>query len=166
MPTAYSSASKEAVTAALLVIGGFHVSGTLSMLKGVDPDLERAKENGVALFAGEAEGRLEQVLQDAAAGVLEPLYDFMDDLPGLEGMPIPLWPPKMCYARREAQPVLTLGAAAPTSARFAQSSMCKGANPGTGRLRISRKLCASITPKACVVFSSLMTILPATKTGG
>ena len=60
------------------------------MLKGVDTDLERAKENGVALFAGEAEGRLEQVLQDAAAGVLEPLYDFMDNPPGLEGTPIPL----------------------------------------------------------------------------
>jgi len=74
----------------LVAIGGFHVSGTLSMLKGVDTDLERAKENGVALFAGEAEGRLEQVLQDAAAGVLEPLYDFMDNLPGLEGTPIPL----------------------------------------------------------------------------
>jgi len=74
----------------LVAIGGFHVSGTLSMLKGVDPDLECAKANGVALFAGEAEGRLEQVLQDAAAGALEPLYDFMDDLPALEGAPIPL----------------------------------------------------------------------------
>jgi radical SAM superfamily enzyme YgiQ (UPF0313 family) len=74
----------------LVAIGGFHVSGTLSMLKGVDRDLERARANGVALFAGEAEGRLEQVLQDAAAGALEPLYDFMDDLPGLEGAPIPL----------------------------------------------------------------------------
>ena len=46
----------------MVAIGGFHVSGTLSMLKGVDPDLERAKANGIALFAGEAEGRLEQVL--------------------------------------------------------------------------------------------------------
>jgi radical SAM superfamily enzyme YgiQ (UPF0313 family) len=74
----------------LVAIGGFHVSGTLSMLKGADPDLERAKAIGVALFAGEAEGRLERVLQDAAAGALKPLYDFMDDLPALEGTPIPL----------------------------------------------------------------------------
>ena len=44
----------------------------------------------VSLFAGEAEGRLEQVLHDAAAGALKPLYNFMNDLPNLEGTPIPL----------------------------------------------------------------------------
>jgi hypothetical protein len=44
------------------------------MLKGVDPDLDRAKAMGVSVFAGEAEGRLEQVLQDAAFGALKPLY--------------------------------------------------------------------------------------------
>ena len=73
-----------------VAIGGFHVSGTLSMLDGVDADLDRAKAIGVSLFAGEAEGRLERVLQDAAAGALAPLYNYMDDLPGLEGTPIPL----------------------------------------------------------------------------
>ncbi len=75
-----------------VVIGGFHVSGTISMLDGVDPDLDRAKAIGISLFAGEAEGRLEHVLQDAAAGALKPLYNFINDLPGLEGMPIPLMP--------------------------------------------------------------------------
>src|SRR6516162_9670594 len=73
-----------------VAIGGFHVSGTLSMLDGADPDLERATAMGVSLFAGEAEGRLERVLQDADAGALAPLYNFMDDLPGIEGTPIPL----------------------------------------------------------------------------
>jgi radical SAM superfamily enzyme YgiQ (UPF0313 family) len=71
-------------------IGGFHVSGTMSMLGGNDPDLHRAKAMGISLFAGEAEGRLEQVLQDAVAKTLKPLYNFMADLPGIEGMPIPL----------------------------------------------------------------------------
>src|SRR5664279_114206 len=71
-------------------IGGFHVSGVLSMLGGVDADLDRAKALGVSLFAGEAEGRLEVVLRDAAAKSLKPLYNFMDDLPGIEGTPIPL----------------------------------------------------------------------------
>jgi hypothetical protein len=73
-----------------VAIGGFHVSGTLSMLDGADPDLERATAMGVSLFAGEAEGRLERVLRDADAGALAPLYNFMDDLPGIEGTPIPL----------------------------------------------------------------------------
>jgi radical SAM superfamily enzyme YgiQ (UPF0313 family) len=71
-------------------IGGFHVSGVLSMLNGVDADLDRAKAMGVSLFAGEAEGRLDEVLHDAAAGTLKPLYNFMNDLPGIDGTPIPL----------------------------------------------------------------------------
>lgn len=73
-----------------VAIGGFHVSGTISMLGGVDPDLRRAEAMGLSLFAGEAEGRLELVLRDAAAGALKPLYNFMDDLPDLEGAPMPL----------------------------------------------------------------------------
>jgi hypothetical protein len=73
-----------------VAIGGFHVSGTISMLQGNDPDLHKAREMGISLFAGEAEGRLEEVLRDAASGTLKPLYNFMTDLPGIEGMPIPL----------------------------------------------------------------------------
>ena len=73
-------------------IGGFHVSGVISMLDGVDADLDRAKAMGVSVFAGEAEGRLDEVLQDAAAGALKPLYNYMADLPNLEGAPIPLMP--------------------------------------------------------------------------
>jgi radical SAM superfamily enzyme YgiQ (UPF0313 family) len=71
-------------------IGGFHVSGTMSMLRGVDAGLDEARALGVSLFAGEAEGRLDEVLRDAAAGALKPLYNFMADLPGIEGTPIPL----------------------------------------------------------------------------
>jgi radical SAM superfamily enzyme YgiQ (UPF0313 family) len=73
-----------------VVVGGFHVSGTLSMLNGVDPDLDRARAMGVSLFAGETEGRLDEVLLDAMNGALKPLYNYMGDLPGIEGTPIPL----------------------------------------------------------------------------
>jgi radical SAM superfamily enzyme YgiQ (UPF0313 family) len=75
-----------------VAIGGFHASGTISMLGGNDPDLQRAKEMGISIFAGEAEGRLEQVLRDAHAGALKPLYHFMNDLPNIAGTPIPLIP--------------------------------------------------------------------------
>ena len=73
-----------------VAVGGFHVSGTMSMLGGNDPDIHRAKAMGISLFAGEAEGRLEQVLQDAYAKKLQPLYNYMADLPSIEGAPIPL----------------------------------------------------------------------------
>ena len=73
----------------MVAVGGFHVSGTLAMLKERDPSIRRAEEMGVSLFAGEAEGRLDGVLRDAAGGRLKPLYNFMDDLPGLEGAVTP-----------------------------------------------------------------------------
>ena len=73
-----------------VAVGGFHVSGTLSMLEGVDADLDRARAMGLSLFAGEAEGRLEDVLRDSFNGSLKPLYNFMNDLPNIEGTPIPL----------------------------------------------------------------------------
>lgn len=76
-----------------VAVGGFHISGTIAMLKERDPDVRRAEEMGVSLFAGEAEGRLGQVLLDAWNGKLKPLYNFMDDLPNIEGAAMPMLPP-------------------------------------------------------------------------
>jgi pyruvate-formate lyase-activating enzyme len=73
-----------------VILGGFHVSGTISMLNGVDDGMTLARGMGVTLFAGEAEGRLDEVLRDAAAGTLKPLYNYMADLPSIEGAPVPL----------------------------------------------------------------------------
>src|SRR6266700_6513985 len=72
-----------------VAMGGFHVSGCLSMLDGRAVDLDASREMGVAMFAGEAEGRLDLVLRDAAEGRLAPVYDFMKDLPGMQGTPVP-----------------------------------------------------------------------------
>jgi len=75
-----------------VALGGFHVSGTIAMLRERDPHVARAEALGVSLFAGEAEGRLQEVLGDALAGRLKPLYNFMDDLPDMDGAAIPLLP--------------------------------------------------------------------------
>jgi radical SAM superfamily enzyme YgiQ (UPF0313 family) len=75
-----------------VMIGGFHVSGCIAMLDGRAGDLDVATAMGVSLFAGEAEGRLDEVLIDAAAGALKPVYDFMSDLPGIGGTPVPFLP--------------------------------------------------------------------------
>ena len=75
-----------------VAIGGFHVSGCLSMLDGHAVELDACRDMGISIFAGEAEGRLDRVLLDAALGRLAPLYDFMNDLPGLEGTPVPFLP--------------------------------------------------------------------------
>ncbi len=70
-------------------IGGFHVSGCLAMLPETPDSLKEALDLGISLFAGEAEGRFDEVLRDAAAGELKPIYNYLDDLPGLEGATAP-----------------------------------------------------------------------------
>ncbi|MGO7998324.1 hypothetical protein ACC734_39175, partial [Rhizobium ruizarguesonis] len=54
----------------------------LSMLDGKAVGLDSCRDMGISMFAGEAEGRLDMLLRDAAAGELKPLYNFMNDLPG------------------------------------------------------------------------------------
>jgi len=75
-----------------VAMGGFHVSGCLSMLDGSAIDLDLARDMGISMFAGEAEDRFDAFLLDAAAGRLQPLYNYMSDLPGIGGTPIPFLP--------------------------------------------------------------------------
>jgi hypothetical protein len=91
-PRALDIARPFRVAGIPVAMGGFHVSGCLSMLDGHAIDLDACREIGVAMFAGEAEGRLDVLLRDAAAGQLLPIYNFMKDLPGLEGTPVPFLP--------------------------------------------------------------------------
>jgi hypothetical protein len=65
------------------------------MLPELPTDIRAAQAVGISLFAGEAEeGQLDMVLRDAWAGRLEPIYNFMDSLPPLEGEPPPILPRK------------------------------------------------------------------------
>jgi radical SAM superfamily enzyme YgiQ (UPF0313 family) len=75
-----------------VIIGGFHVSGMLAMFPAVMEDLQQALDMGVTLFAGEAEGRMEEVVRDAAAGTLKPIYNYINDLPALEETVTPFLP--------------------------------------------------------------------------
>lgn len=75
-----------------VVIGGFHVSGCLAMLPSLPSDLQHAMDKGITLYAGEAEGHLDRLLQDAHQRKLKPLYNLMDQLPGLQEIPSPFLP--------------------------------------------------------------------------
>ncbi|MDJ0629392.1 MAG: radical SAM protein [Rhodobacter sp.] len=73
-----------------VAIGGFHVSGCRAMLKDLPPEITAAQGMGISMFAGELEdGRLDLVLRDAYGGALKPEYNYLSDLPSLEGQPIP-----------------------------------------------------------------------------
>jgi radical SAM superfamily enzyme YgiQ (UPF0313 family) len=75
-----------------VAMGGFHISGCLSMLDGRAVELDACRELGIAMFAGEAEGRLDGLLCDAAKGRLAPEYNFINDLPAIGGTPVPYLP--------------------------------------------------------------------------
>ena len=75
-----------------VVIGGFHVSGCLAMLKDLPPDLQEALDLGISLFAGELEGRLDGMLRDLMQDGLKPIYNYLADLPDMTGMPTPILP--------------------------------------------------------------------------
>ena len=92
-PRAVDLAKPIAAAGIPVAIGGFHVSGCLAMLPALPPEIAEAQQAGISLFAGEAEcGRLDQVLTDAYDGTLAPVYNFMSDLPALEGEPTPFLP--------------------------------------------------------------------------
>jgi hypothetical protein len=93
-PRAIDIARPLRALAVPVVIGGFHVSGCLAMLPEIPGDIKEALAMGITVFAGEAEGRLERVLKDAWAKQLQPIYNYMDNLPALEGAVFPILPAK------------------------------------------------------------------------
>jgi hypothetical protein len=100
-------------------IGGFHVSGCIAMLPELPKEIRAAQELGISLFAGEAEdGRFDQVLRDAWNGKLAPLYNFMKDLPALEGSPAPMLPRQVVRRTMGALSSIDLGRGCPYQCSF------------------------------------------------
>src|ERR1035437_900792 len=83
-----------------VAIGGFHVSGCLAMLPEMPPEMKDALALGITLFAGEAEHRLDELLVAAFENRLPPVYNFITDLPAMDGEPLPFLPIK--YVKRYA----------------------------------------------------------------
>jgi radical SAM superfamily enzyme YgiQ (UPF0313 family) len=75
-----------------VVIGGFHVTGSLAMFADITHELQEALNLGISLFAGEAESRMADLLRDVDRGQLKRIYNYVADLPGLEGAPQPFLP--------------------------------------------------------------------------
>jgi hypothetical protein len=100
-------------------IGGFHVSGALAMLPGIEPNVQKALDIGCFVFAGEAEeGRLEEVLKDVLAGAVKPIYNFMDALPALDNVPGPFLPPEVVKRTLGASTSFDAGRGCPFQCSF------------------------------------------------
>ena len=75
-----------------VVMGGFHLSGCISMLPELPAELQEALDLGVHLFAGEAEGRMAEVLRDVAGGNAKPIYNYLNDMPEMAAAVYPILP--------------------------------------------------------------------------
>ncbi len=90
-PRAVDLAARFVEAGLPVAIGGFHVSGCISMLPELPPEIKAAQEMGISIFAGECEEqRLDEVFKDAWAGKLKPLYNYLDALPNIAGEPVPV----------------------------------------------------------------------------
>ena len=75
-----------------VAVGGFHVSGCISMLPELPPDLEEARALGMILYAGEGEGRLADLLRDIDTGSPQAVYNYLADMPDMAAAAIPVLP--------------------------------------------------------------------------
>ncbi|MEM8811244.1 MAG: radical SAM protein, partial [Pseudomonadota bacterium] len=102
-----------------VAVGGFHISGCISMLDEMPEEMVRAQEDGIVFFAGEAEeGRLDQVFIDAWNESLPPLYNFMNDLPTLQDQPAPILPEKHIRRTYGSHSSFDLGRGCPFQCSF------------------------------------------------
>src|SRR5688572_22752620 len=102
-----------------VMIGGFHISGCISMLKELPCEIQEALDIGCSLFAGEAEeGRLDEVLRDAWNGELKPVYNYLKDLPSLEGAPLPALPRDALKRNSQSWSSFDLGRGCPFQCSF------------------------------------------------
>jgi hypothetical protein len=102
-----------------VAIGGFHVSGCMSMLKEMPQEMVDAQKMGISFFAGEAEDlRLDDVFRHAYAGELKPIYNFMSDLPSLDGEPTPILPSKHIQFTAGSHSSFDLGRGCPFQCSF------------------------------------------------
>jgi radical SAM superfamily enzyme len=117
-PRAVDLARKFIAKGVQACIGGFHVSGCLAMLPETPPDIQAAMDDGISLFAGELEGRLDQLLADASIGQMKPLYNYMDDLPGLENQPVPYLPADLIHRMSSSRTSFDAGRGCPFLCSF------------------------------------------------
>ncbi len=102
-----------------VALGGFHASGCISMLDDMQPDVQAALDMGISIFAGESEDqRFDTVLQDARAGSLKPIYNFMSDLPNMIGQPVPILPAKHILRTAGSHSSFDLGRGCPFQCSF------------------------------------------------
>ena len=72
-----------------VLIGGFHISGSICMIPTLPVEIKNLVDAGVTIIAGEAEWQWESILCDALQNTLKPTYDFLSQPPDICFAPMP-----------------------------------------------------------------------------
>ena len=72
-----------------VLIGGFHISGSLSLFADIPSEIRELMDLGISVVAGEVEDTWAGILRDALEGTLKPLYNFLGCKPDLSTRPVP-----------------------------------------------------------------------------
>jgi len=72
-----------------VLIGGFHVTGSLSLFAEIRPEIQELIDLGVSVVKGEVEETWGEILRDALNDRLKPIYDFLENKPDLYDKPVP-----------------------------------------------------------------------------
>ncbi len=72
-----------------VIIGGFHISGSIAVFNKMSPELKELYEKGVSLVAGEVEETWKDILNDFMKDELKLLYNFLDKKPQLAFCSLP-----------------------------------------------------------------------------
>lgn len=72
-----------------VMIGGFHVTGSMALFPEGRPEIQELIALGVSVVMGEVEDTWAGILLDALHDRLKPVYDFLADKPVLSNQPIP-----------------------------------------------------------------------------
>jgi radical SAM superfamily enzyme YgiQ (UPF0313 family) len=118
-PHAVDLARKFIAAGIPVCLGGFHVAGCRAMLPELPLDIREAQALGISFFIGEGEELgFDQIIRDAWNGTLAPIYDRMDSLPSLPGVPTPILP--RSHVRRTAGVIasMDLGRGCPYQCSF------------------------------------------------
>ena len=138
-PRARQLALEFQAAGAAVVMGGFHISGSITMLhdgsgdpnvpcpRVMPPECDELLNRGVILFHGEAEATWHRVLGDIVRGAAKPLY--RGGRPPLVEAPLPEYPPD--YFRRFFEDMHTLdtGRGCPFSCSFCTIINVQGHDP-------------------------------------
>lgn len=81
-----------------VMLGGFHVSGIISMFPETSSDLKDLSAAGVTLVAGEVEGQWETLLKESLEGNLKKVYNFLSASPDLSQAPLPKIPENLLHS--------------------------------------------------------------------